>query len=334
MFDYTQILKNNPSSPAMMIAEIGINHDGDLSLAKKMIDAAVEAKADAVKFQIYNIDEFYNKTIAPEAHQLFQSFNIDLADFKALRSYSEQRGMLAFASPFDFGTLSDFIENQIFPIKIASGDAGTEPWIDLLIDKKIPFIISTGSLSHEEIQKLALKIKDSYSAMLYCVSEYPAPAEGFDLKYLYEMKKMLPNQAIGFSDHSEGTALSLAAIAHGAKIIERHFTLFPERTDYDHPLSLSPEQFHQMVTDARKIEAALGTGTRQMTSTEKIIKSLAGRDAYARYTIPANTVITEEHIALQRPGKGISTADYKALIGKTHSEEIAQGQNLRELFLG
>ncbi|MGL4388551.1 MAG: N-acetylneuraminate synthase family protein, partial [Brevinema sp.] len=248
MFDVSKILKNIPNTQVMMIAEIGINHDGDLSLAKKMIDAALEAKADAVKFQIYNIDHFYNKSLAPDAYKLFQSFQIDLEEFKLLRNYAEKKGLLAFATPLDFETLSDFITNQIFPIKIASGDAATEPWINLLLEKNIPFIISTGSMDHHEITDLALKIKDSYSAILYCVSEYPAPAEGFDLNYIYQMKKMLPNQAIGFSDHSEGIALSLAAVAHGAKIIERHFTLFPERTDLDHPLSLSPEQFYQMVS--------------------------------------------------------------------------------------
>ncbi|MGL4563027.1 MAG: N-acetylneuraminate synthase family protein [Brevinema sp.] len=333
MSDILKILNNKSQhDPVFMIAELGINHDGDLSIAKKMIDASVEAKADAVKFQIYNIDEFYNQSLAPDAYNLFKSFQINLDDFKSLRNYAEKKGILAFATPLDISTFSDLMMNKIYPIKIASGDAGTEPWIDLLLEQNIPFIISTGSLEHAEIEALAHKINGSLSAMLYCVSQYPAPPEGFDLRYLNTMQKMLPNQRIGFSDHSEGIALSLGAVAQGAAIIERHFTLFPERTDLDHPLSLSPEQFYDMVVASRKIEAALGKGIRQNTPIEQKIKSLAGRDAYAKTLIPANTPITEQHIILQRPGSGISTKNYKSLIGQTYNQDIQKGQSLQKIF--
>ncbi|MGL5956116.1 MAG: N-acetylneuraminate synthase family protein [Brevinema sp.] len=327
------VIKNPLSSSVCFVAELGINHDGDLKIIKKMIDQALEAKADAIKFQLYNIDRFYNRLLSPESYNLFQSFYISYEDFLHLKNYAESRGIIAFAAPFDTETLYTLVQDSIFPIKIASGDALTEPWLDYLLQKDVPFIVSTGSLEQLEIQQLAKKLLGSLSAMLYCVSEYPAPAEGFDLTYLKVIQSYLPNQAIGFSDHSQGIALSLAAIAYRAKIIERHFTLFPERTDLDHPLSLSPEEFYQMVTDGRMIEKALGTGVRVTTPTEQKIRTLAGRDAYASKDIPANTPLTEDFIILQRPGQGISSIEFQSLLGKVSHQSIAQGTLLRSVFL-
>ncbi len=319
-------------SSVMFVAELGINHDGDINIAKKMIDQAVESKADAVKFQLYDTDRFYNKIVAPDAHKLFQSFHISYQDFLSLKDYAESRGILAFAAPFDTKTLHTLIEDKVFPIKIASGDSLTEPWIDCVLQKNIPFIISTGSLEDDEIQSLAQKIKSSDSAMLYCVSEYPAPAEGFDIRYIDTMQSYLPNQIIGFSDHSQGIALSLAAVSHGAKIVERHFTLFPKRTDLDHPVSLSPEEFYQMVSASRIIEKSLGTGKRVTTSTERKIKNLAGRDAYALVDIPANTPITEDMIILQRPGQGITSKEYCKILNSVSSQAITKGTLLRDVL--
>ncbi len=332
MFDISTLLQNPNASSVFFVAELGINHDGDLNIAKRMIDQAIEAKADAVKFQLYKTDLFYNKSIAPDAHKLFQSFHIPYDQFIILKKYAESHGILAFAAPFDTQSLHELIQDAVFPIKIASGDALTEPWIDFLLEKNIPFIISTGSLEEIEIQKLAQKLENTLSAMLYCVSEYPAPIEGFDINYIQTMQKYLQNQAIGFSDHSQGTALSLAAVTLGAKIIERHFTLFPERTDFDHSLSLSPEIFHQMVSSSRIIEKALGKGIRTTTAIEKKIRNLAGRDAFAFHDIPANTPLSEDMIVLQRPGQGISSQEYHSLIGKSSPKDIPKGTLLRDVF--
>lgn len=333
MFDILKLLQKPKTSSVFFVAELGINHDGDLNIAKRMIDQAIEAKADAIKFQLYQTDLFYNKSIAPDAHKLFQSFHIPFDQFIILKKYAESRGILTFVAPFDTQTLHQLIQDSIFPVKIASGDALTEPWIDLLLAKNIPFIISTGSLEELEIQKLAQKLKNTLSAMLYCVSEYPAPPESFDINYLQTMQEYIPDQAIGFSDHSQGIALSLAAVTLGAKIIERHFTLFPERTDFDHPLSLSPEDFHQMVSSSRTIEKALGQGIKTTTATEKTIRNLAGRDAFALLDIPANTPISAEMIVLQRPGQGISSQEYHSLLGKSSSKDISKDSLLRNIFL-
>lgn len=332
MFDIEKLLYDPKNSSVFIIAELGINHDGKFEIAKEMIDQAIDAGANAVKFQIYDINGFYHKELCPEAHQLFEDFCIPLQDFLKLRDYAYSKGIHAFASLFDTKTLRTFIQEKIFPIKIASGDALTEPWLDILLEQQAPFLVSCGSLEHQEITQLAQKIKNNPAALLYCVSEYPAAPEGFDLSYIKTLQQMLPDQAIGFSDHSQGIALSLGAVAQGAKIIERHFTLFPERTDFDHPVSLSPEQFQELVNNIRIIEKALGSGQRKVAATEKKIRPLAGRDIFAQCTIPANTKITRDHLIVLRPGNGVSSSFLESLLGKTYPHDIPQGTRLRDVF--
>lgn len=332
MFDIEKLLYNPKNSSVFIIAELGINHDGKFEIAKEMIDQAINAGADAVKFQIYDINGFYHKELCPEAYRLFKDFCIPLQDFVKLRDYAYSKGIHAFASLFDTKTLRTFIQEKIFPIKIASGDALTEPWLDILLEQQAPFLVSCGSLEHQENIQLAQKIKNNPAALLYCVSEYPAAPEGFDLGYIKTLQQMLPDQAIGFSDHSQGIALSLGAVAQGAKIIERHFTLFPERADFDHPVSLSPEQFQELVTNIRIIEKALGSGQRKVTSTEKKIRPLAGRDIFAQCTIPANTKITRDHLIVLRPGNGVSSSFLESLLGKTYPQDIPKGTRLRDVF--
>ncbi len=313
------------------VAELGINHDGSADKIISLIDAAAEAKAGAVKFQLYDTDSFYNRAAAPDAHALFKTFEIPYSDFLKYKDYAESKNLAAFAAPFDTHTLHSLINDKIFPVKIASGDAATEPWINLLLDKNIPFIISTGSLDDSEIQALASKIRGSDSAMLYCVSEYPAPPEGFDLNYIKTMQSYLPEQIIGFSDHSQGIALSIGAAALGAGIIERHFTLEPHRMDLDHPVSLSGEQFFELVQGARAVKKALGGGVRIVSETEKKIKSLAGREIYANQDIESGTLITEDMIILQRPGAGIGIQDYFSVINKKTNKKISKGDSLRNI---
>jgi len=332
MYDIQRLLTNNAQSPVFFIAELGINHDGNINIAKQMIDVAVLAKADGIKFQIYNLDGFYNQQRSLRAYELFKKFHISFEDFLKLKEYSESQGVLAFATPLDEDTLHHLIQEKIFPIKIASGDATTEPWLDILIDQAIPFIISTGSLEDTEIQQLVNKIRNSLSALLYCISEYPTPINKFDLNYLYQLKQYLPNQIIGFSDHSQGITLSLGAIAKGAKIIERHFTITPNRKDFDHPVSLSPEQFSQLVTQSRILESALGQGNRIITNIEKRNRPHASRDAYAKIDIPLNTKIQKKHIILQRPGIGITTKDYNYLLQQTTNNFIPKGTKLLDIF--
>lgn len=330
MFNHNRLFDSPQKSPLFLIAEIGINHDGKLASAKSAIAAAAEAGADAVKFQIYSIDGFYSQKAAPDAYALFQKLGLSLGDFYALRDYASQKGILCFAAPFSQDVLDDFIKNQIFPIKIASGDALTEPWLDKLLRADAPFIVSTGSLSQEDTKALAQRIRGARAGLLYCVSQYPAPPEAFDLNYLSVLQALLPDQALGFSDHSMGTALSLAAAAKGAKIIERHFTLFPERKDLDHPLSLGPEEFAALNNNIRTIEKALGAGLRANTAEEIRIRPLAARGIYAALPIKKGEIIAEGHLVFLRPGKGVSARRLQSLLGSPALCDYAKGAPINQ----
>ena len=331
MYDYPSLLQND-KQPAFLVAEIGINHDGNFNLAKEMITAAAEAKADAVKFQIYEIDTFYSLHNAPQAYELFKKFEFSLEDFYSLREYAQKLGLVCFAAPFSRSVLDNFIQNKVFPIKIASGDATTEPWIDHLIASDVPFIVSCGAMEEKEVEALTNKIKGTKAALLYCVSRYPAPYEAFDLHYLDTLQKLLPQHVIGFSDHSQGTALSIAAVARGAKIIERHFTTMPERTDLDHPLSLSPEQFLSMVHDIRAVEQALGSGKRHLKPEEQAVRPHASRSIYLIKEVLEGETITEAHIELLRLGKGVSTAFYHSVLGRKAPKNLPVGTNLSDFW--
>ncbi|MGL5722531.1 MAG: N-acetylneuraminate synthase family protein [Brevinema sp.] len=331
MYDYLSLL-NNRQQPAFLVAEIGINHDGNFTLAKEMIMVAADCRADAVKFQIYEIDTFYSFQHAPQAHELFKKFSLSLEEFYALKEYAEKLGLVCFAAPFSHSVLDNFIKNKVFPIKIASGDATTEPWIDHLIASDVPFIVSCGAMEETEVEALAKKLNGTKAALLYCVSRYPAPYEAFDLHYLDTLQKLLPQQVIGFSDHSQGTALSVAAVARGAKIIERHFTTMPERTDLDHPLSLSPQQFCSMVHDIRAIEKALGVGKRQLQPEEQAVRPHASRSMYLVKAVNEGETITEAHIELLRPGSGVSTEFYRSVVGKKAPKALPMGTNLSDFW--
>ncbi|MGL5254137.1 MAG: N-acetylneuraminate synthase family protein [Brevinema sp.] len=331
MYDYLSLLGDR-QQPSFLVAEIGINHDGSMDRAKEMISAAVDSYADAVKFQIYDIDSFYSFHKAPQAYDLFKKLSFSLENFYELCEYSQKLGLVCFAAPFSRSVLDSFIKNKVLPIKIASGDATTEPWIDLLIEANIPFIVSCGAMEEKEVELLASKLRGTKAALLYCVSRYPAPYEDFDLHYLDTLQKLLPNNIIGFSDHSQGTALSIAAVARGAKIIERHFTTMPERNDLDHPLSLNPQQFSCMVRDIRAVEQALGFGKRNLKPQEQEIRPLASRSIYLVKDILEGETITEAHIELLRPGKGVSTAFYRSIIGKKSPQSLSIGTNLSDLW--
>ena len=331
MYNYLSLLRDH-QQPAFLVAEIGINHDGSFNLAKEMIAAAAEAQADAVKFQIYEIDTFYSYHNAPQAYELFKKFEFSLEDFYSLREYAQKLGLECFAAPFSRSVLDSFIQHKVFPIKIASGDATTEPWIDHLISSDVPFIVSCGAMEENEVEVLAHKLKGTRAALLYCVSRYPAPYDAFDLRYLDTLQKLLPQHLIGFSDHSQGTALSIAAIARGAKIIERHFTTMPERTDFDHPLSLCPKQFLGMVQDIRAVEQALGSGERRLKPEEQAVRPHASRSIYLVKEVLEGETITEAHIDLLRPGKGVSTAFYRSVVGKKAPKNLSVGTNLSDFW--
>ncbi len=304
-------------SRVLVAAEIGINHLGKEEYAYQLIDEAVKAGADAVKFQIYRTEDFYHPD-AP-AYEIFARYELSLDSFSRIKAYCDERGVLFFATPLDFGSLQWMIDQRIPLIKIASSDSTFEPFLkrigEYVRQYKAYAILSTGFVKLDEIRRAVRFFPRDRLALLYCVSRYPTEASDLDLSFLKRLKQTFVT-TVGFSDHSLETVFSVAAVALGARVIERHFTDNPSLQEADHPISLGPEAFGRMVEEIRKLEIALGTGEKKITDFEQKIRPLSMRELYTARDIEKGEVIHENDVKCLRPGEGISLTRYEKLVGK------------------
>ena len=237
------------TAPVFITAEIGINHQGNFDCAKMLIEKACESGADAVKFQVYKTEKFYNRKLAPDAFDLFKSFELSYDQYQRLSEFSLSLGLVFYATPFDSESLEFLLETGTKVIKIASSDITNEPFLNLIAEKasKTEFltIMSTGFAGLVEIDRAIdifrsnLPDKPLPLALLYCISDYPASPEDIDLNFIPFLKNRY-HLSSGFSDHSEGISLSIAAAALGASLIERHFTSDRSLPGADHSMSLDP----------------------------------------------------------------------------------------------
>ncbi|OHD56726.1 MAG: hypothetical protein A2Y33_06445 [Spirochaetes bacterium GWF1_51_8] len=326
MGDIEQIFAGSGKS-IFIAAEIGINHNGRVERAKKLIESAKECGADAVKFQVFRTESFYNKAISPEGHKVFRTYELSYDEFAGLKEFCDDAGILFFATPLDMESLEFLHKIGSKVVKVASSDLTTEPMLDRIRELGIPAILSTGFAGVDQIARAVELTDPKKTALLYCVSKYPAEKNDFDLNFIPKLKKKF-GLPVGFSDHSLDIYFSLAAAALGASIIERHFTLDNEWEGADHAISLNPRKFTEMVKALRDIESALGPGEKKITDFEKKIRDLSMRDTYARRSIAKGEKISKDDIALLRPGSGVSMKDYLSLIGKTADKDIAENEKI------
>ncbi len=317
MYNINSFYSGNKEEGSVLItAEIGINHQGNPDFARRLIEAAKKSGADAVKFQIYKTENFYNRSLAPDAFELFKSFEMSYDDFYKLNEFSRSLDILFYATPLDPDSL-DFLESIQSPIiKVASSDITNEPFLFSISQKakarKFLTILSTGFVGLNKIKK-AVRFFRSPLALLYCVSKYPAFPEDMDLNFIKALKKSF-NLPVGFSDHSSGIVLSLGAAALEAKLIERHFTTDNSLKGADHSISLNPEVFREMVQSIRTLEKTLGSGIKKITQFEKDISFNSMRSMYAAKEISKNEKIKKSDILLLRPGNGVLLNDYNKTI--------------------
>lgn len=322
-----QLFEKPEESPSFIVAEIGINHLGNFDLALELIDAAAESGADAVKFQLFKTEGFLHAELLKEAFALFQSFEISYGDFSKLREYSERKGLFCFATPLDEESLEFLVESKVGLLKFASSDLFTQPFLKRAAESQVPTILSTGMAKSSDLDAVASFFYEDRLAFLYCVSEYPVLPKNLDLNVLNEMKRHFSG-VIGFSDHSLETVFSVSAVAMGAKIIERHFTLNRKIEGADHAMSLSASAFSKMVKEIRLLEKALGSGEKGLTDFEKKIKPLSLRGIYATRELAEGQRVEKEDLCLLRPGNGVNADFYEELVGKripkgvTRNEEI------------
>lgn len=310
-----------------IIAEAGVNHNGSLELAYKLVDAAKEANADCVKFQTYitendtavNCEKAeYQKTEQQESqYELLKKLELSFDDFRKIQEYCKKKGIMFLSTPFDIESLK-FLEEIHMPIwKIASSEVENFQLLREMAKTHKPIILSTGMCTIEEISN-AVDVLKKYGAgeikILHCNTQYPTPMEDVNLKAMYELKSMFQCD-IGYSDHTQGIEVPIAAVAMGATIIEKHFTLDRNMEGPDHVASLNPLELKEMVQAIRNIEKAIGTGKKVPSNSEKENRIAARKSIFARCEIKKGQKFTEENIIAKRPGGGVNPMRWEEVIG-------------------
>jgi N,N'-diacetyllegionaminate synthase len=325
-----------------IIAEAGVNHNGDLSLAKTMILEAKKAGADAVKFQTFVSEklvsrfapkaEYQKKTTGNDDSQLkmLQKLELSFQDFLILKKYAQEVGIDFVSTPFDMESIEFLITLDMPFWKIPSGEITNKSYLQRIEQTKRPIIMSTGMCTMEEIEE-ALNIFKSYSqsdiTLLHCNTEYPTPYEDVNL-YAMETIRRKFNVRTGYSDHTQGIEVAIAAAALGAEVIEKHFTLDRTMPGPDHKASLEPSELEEMIRAIRHIDLALGDGIKKPTISEVKNKNIARKSIVAGRDIQAGETLTTENITVKRPGDGISPMRWNEILGLKANRSYQKDEKL------
>lgn len=316
----------------IIIAEAGVNHNGNYEMALKMIDEAKAAGADYVKFQTAK-PELVISTFAPKAEyqkettgngesqlEMCKAIHLPLTDYKPLKEYCDKVGIGFMSTPFDLVSIDVLEPLDMDYYKIPSGEITNLPYLRAIAAKGRKVIISTGMSELPEIEE-ALQVlekgglKRSDIIVLHCNTEYPTPMRDVNLRAMLDIRDRL-GVAVGYSDHTNGIEVPIAAVALGAEVIEKHFTLDKTLPGPDHKASLEPQELKAMVDAIRNIEAALGDGKKKVTDSERPNIIVARKSIVAARPIKAGEVYTEENVTVKRPGNGISPMKWDDVLGK------------------
>ena len=317
-----------------IIAEIGNNHNGDFERAKLMIDKAVEMGADCAKFQMRQIKEVYrSKSLEKSGEDLGTEYIIDLLNKfelsieqqRLLSDYCKTKGILYMCTPWDKSSV-DILETFNVPAyKVASADLTNLPLLDKLAKTKKPLILSTGMSTTDEVKTTVnfLNKRGVEFALLHCNSTYPAPLHDINLNWISKLKEI--HSLVGYSGHERGINVSIGAVALGAKIIERHFTLDRKMEGPDHAASLEFEEFKNLIIGSREIEQALGNAeikNRKFSQGEMINRENLGKSLVASKPLKKGTILKEDDIKVLSPGQGLSPQFYESLIGLKLNRDV------------
>jgi sialic acid synthase SpsE/sugar phosphate isomerase/epimerase len=319
---------------AFVIAEIGNNHNGNLERAIEMIELARNAGADCVKFQMRHLDQVYRRRSLEKCGDdlgteyvidLLTRFELSVEEHEKLAEYCARIGVLYLCTPWDTRSVEVLESFSVAAYKLASADLTNLPLLDRMARTGKPLIISTGMSSADEVDTTVafLHRRQASFVLLHCNSTYPAPLHDINLKWMTALRHLHP--LVGYSGHERGTNVSLAAVALGACVIERHFTMDRNMEGPDHAASLVPGEFARMVEGIREIEQALGQGVeRRLSQGEMINRENLGKSLVAASPLTRGTVLLPEHIKVRSPGQGLSPQRYEALLGRTLSHDMAE----------
>jgi len=321
------------SSPkVIVVAEIGNNHEGDFGLARELVAAAAACGSDAVKFQHFVPNRFVS---ASETNRLLRlrQYALSNDEMLSLFEYSNELGLEPFATGLDIETQKWLIRNQRV-LKIASGDNNFLDLLKVSGESEIPTIISTGFLDMQEITELENWWRKQFVtslAFLHCVAAYPASSSDLNLRTIATLSNLMPATPIGYSDHSIGNTAALAAVSLGAFMIEKHFTLDHNHSDFrDHKLSATPEELAELIVAVRVLECSLGNGRKIVTTDEKSLKEAVRRSAAAKHELPMGRRLSKDDIIYLRPGSGFQPNREAELLGRVLIRSVPAGQIIVE----
>lgn len=355
------------SNKVTIIAEAGVNHNGSLELALQLVDQAAACGADIVKFQTFRASELVSKSAKKAEYQarntgtsesqleMIRKLELSPSDHEVLMARCREKGIEFLSSPFDFMSLDFLVKDlKLACIKLGSGELTNAPLLLKAAQSKSELILSTGMATLDDV-RLALSVAaygllggtqpsakafaDAFSSLegqallrqkvtiLHCTTEYPAPFAEVNLAAMDTLRNEF-GLRVGFSDHTEGVAIPIAAVARGAKVIEKHFTLDRKLPGPDHKASLEPAELKAMVDGIRQTEAALGTGLKQPTASESKNIAIARKSLVARKAIRSGEKFTSENIGIKRPGNGLPPIHYWEFLGKTAQRDFDEDELL------
>ncbi|HEX4879044.1 MAG TPA: N-acetylneuraminate synthase [Limnobacter sp.] len=327
-----------------VIAEAGVNHNGKLDLAIELIDIAKACGADAVKFQTFSADDLVLKGAAKAEYQtretgegdqyeMLKSLELSEDAHRVLVRHCTQVGIEFMSTPFGEPELMLLKSLGMKILKIPSGELTNHPYVRFAARQSMPILLSTGMSDLEEVCQTVALIRDTHTmycgrtpnlTVLHCTSNYPAAAEEANLKAMLTLQTTLDVE-VGYSDHTLGVGVSTAAVALGAKVIEKHFTIDKGLKGPDHKASLEPAELKMLVEQIRQVEVALGDGTKRATASELKVRDVARRSIVLKHDVLAKHLLTEGDLVMRRPGVGLSPAELDKVIGKKTRANLSKG---------
>jgi N-acetylneuraminate synthase len=331
-----------------IIAEAGVNHNGRVELAYQLIDAAKASGADAVKFQTFKTEKILIQTTSKASYQkeqtgasqsqfdMVKSLELSYADFTGLKNYALSVGIDFLSTPDDVDSLDFLIDELDVPlIKVGSGEVTNLPFLQQIASRQKPIILSTGMANLAEVERavrLIQGISKKSLVLLHCTTNYPCPSEEVNLRAMQTLEQAF-KCVVGYSDHTLGCAVPVAAVALGAQFIEKHLTLDTHMSGPDHKASLNPEEFAHMVRQIRVVEQALGNGIKWPNLSEEKIKPFVRRRIVAAEHLSAGQLISLENLEFKRADAGIYVDAIESVIGMSLLEDINKDRPLEWSFL-
>ncbi|UCF14548.1 MAG: N-acetylneuraminate synthase family protein [Phycisphaerales bacterium] len=327
-------------APCYVIAEAGSNHNRDLDMAFKLIDAAVEAKVNAVKFQTFSAETIASQADIPltridfagasSPYELFKKIELPREWQKDLFTYASEKGISFLSTPFDEEAVDQLLDIGIEAFKIASFELNHFPLLRHVAQTGRPVLLSTGMATLDEIEEaLDLLEKEGCRsvALLHCGIGYPLDFADVNLRAMSTMSQFVPCP-VGYSDHTFGIAVSLAAVARGARLLEKHFTMDRQLSGPDHPFALEPQELSEMVRSIRCIESALGCSVKGPAESELEFKERGRRSLFAKVSIRSGEIIRRDMIAVLRPAAGLHPRCLEMIVGRATAKDIREHEPL------